>query len=430
MKRDLVVVGGGVAGLAAAAELGAGGHRVVLVEARDRLGGRIDTQRLAGWPAPFEAGAEFVHGTMADVHRLLPRGAARAVPDRHESGEPGRPHPVDEAFKAAVELVGSLPPSPPRSFDEAVRGRALPPEVRRLARSYVEGFNAADARRVSVASLVQQARAAEQVEGDKLFRVPAGYDQLTQRLAARCAQRGVVVRTSTRVRAVRWRRGEVTLQVAGPIGPLPDVHAHAAVVTVPLGVLKGGTLSFIPALPPTKRAAVAGMAMGSVTKVVMRFHAMPGPLVRRVFLHQPGAAIPTFWTLSPSDAAIVVGWASGPASDALAGLPPPQQLRRAVRDLAHALKTPVATLAEALAGYRTFDWGRDPLNGGAYSWVPVGAEDAMEALAAPVEDTLYFAGEATESTGHQATVHGALRTGWRVAGEIRGTTALRGRRAR
>jgi monoamine oxidase len=116
---------------------------------------------------------------------------------------------------------------------------------------------------------------------------------------------------------------------------------------------------------------------------------------------------------------VVVGWAAGPAADAIAGMPTPTVLRRGLAALARGLGTRERALAEALAGHRLYAWGRDPFARGAYTWIPAGAEDAPARLAAPVADTIFFAGEATEARGHLATVHGALRSGVRAADEIR-----------
>jgi monoamine oxidase len=208
----------------------------------------------------------------------------------------------------------------------------------------------------------------------------------------------------------------------GPLGALAPIVARAAVVTVPLGVLRAragepGHLRFRPTLPSAKRSAIDGLAMGAVMKLVLRFRALPPPLDRDdvVFVHAPRAPMPTWWKLTPIDAPVLVGWAGGPAADALARLAPEAALRRAIDALARAVRVP--DLGERVAAQRTFDWRHDPFARGAYAWVPAGAEGAPATLAEPVDETLFFAGEAT-NLPEIGTVHGALRSGERAAREL------------
>jgi hypothetical protein len=185
-------------------------------------------------------------------------------------------------------------------FDDVLRGRAglrLSPPARELARRFVEGFNAADARRVSTAGLRLQTEASEEEGGDRLFRVRDGYDLLPESLArafARAGARADGLRLGWAVTEVRWRAAAVEVRARGTCGGvLPPLRARAALVTVPLGVLKArpnatGAIAFEPALPPAKRAAIARLAMGRVVKVVVRLREAlgAGPLVR-----VPGATL-------------------------------------------------------------------------------------------------------------------------------------------
>src|ERR1700733_7311292 len=155
---DAVVLGAGVAGLAAARMLAEAGRRVALLEARDRVGGRIHTVQSVQGDLPVELGAEFVHGLPAELIDLvdeagltrfeldgdsrcagLSRGVVRLGPcdDQYEG---------DKLFEALSR--GQLTPnSRDLSFSEFVSQRKVRPEVAALAANYVEGFNAADADR-------------------------------------------------------------------------------------------------------------------------------------------------------------------------------------------------------------------------------------------------------------------------------------------
>jgi monoamine oxidase len=200
--------------------------------------------------------------------------------------------------------------------------------------------------------------------------------------------------------------------------PLAPVLARQAVITLPLGVLAAGDVRFAPALPPDKRAAIARLRVGPVTKVVLRFRR--DPLTRLPFrptlLHAPATPVPTWWPPHPAHP-VLVGWAAGPRADGLHDLDDAARVRRALGSLASTLGVTPAALAADLDAYRVFDWQRDPLARGAYAYVSPGATDAPAVLARPVEDTLFFAGEATDLE-EMGTVHGALASGRRAAAEV------------
>jgi monoamine oxidase len=430
-RWDVVVVGAGVAGLEAAGALGEAGRRVLVLEARDRPGGRVDTRHDAGWPHPFEAGAEFVHGRPPALVRLVRRAGARLVeqPQHHGEGDGRQLRPADRVWQQAMELLEGLPQSPPDlSYEQLSAGagwrRRAPARVQRLARAFIEGFNAAPADRISAVSLGRQTAASAEIDGDRLFRVSGGYQRIIETLVARVRRSGGELRLGATVERIAWRRGAVELAARGALGvSLGTMHARAALVTLPVGVLRTGRPRFVPRLPQPKRAAIAALRMGPVVRILLCFRQLPRPMARRglTFLHVPGAAVPTFWRASPQDApaqaAVIVGWAAGPAR---ARLPAGDEarVRAALSSLARGLGLSRAALAAELAGWRSYDWQRDPLAGGAYTFAPPGALDAPAQLAAPVDDTLYFAGEATHTAGASGTVHGALETGTRAAREL------------
>jgi monoamine oxidase len=422
---DVLIIGAGAAGLAAAARLRRAGRRVVVLEARERTGGRVDTHRPEGWPGPVEGGAEFEHGLppVTEALRKRARLRARDLGQRHWERQRRGPRRGDRDWAAAQELLEQLYQAAAerdRTFTEMMRDprwrRRAPAAVWALARSYVEGFNAAPADRVSVRSLAVQAEAAERVHADRLRRFDDGYDRVLAPLA-----RGLDVRLGARVRVVRWRPGHVRVDAVGPTGaPLPPLSARQAVITLPVAVLAAGDVRFAPALPAAKGAAIGRIGVGPVIKVVLRFRRDPLRALpfRPTLLHAPGAPVPTWWPPHPEHP-VVVGWAAGPRAVALEPLADDARVRRALASVAAALGTTTGALAAELDGYRVFDWQRDPFAQGAYSYVLAGAIDAPDALAAPVADTLFFAGEAT-NLPDMGTVHGALESGARAATESLG----------
>jgi monoamine oxidase len=114
----------------------------------------------------------------------------------------------------------------------------------------------------------------------------------------------------------------------------------------------------------------------------------------------------------------LTAWSGGPAADRFKGLDTHAIAHIACGDLARIFGLSEKDVLDELVGHESHDWQRDPLSLGAYSWVPVGAVDASAKMAVPVEGTLFFAGEHTDTTGHWGTVHGALRSGMRAASQV------------
>lgn len=197
MKTDVLVLGAGVAGLAAARELERRGVEVRVLEARDRLGGRVHTLRDASWPHPIELGAEFGHGLPRKLHypwRLRLRGAD----GEHWALVEGRRARADDAFEQAMELMAQMK-GHETTADAFLREHA-DAETSRFVRSFIEGFFAADPRTVSTGFLARENEGSEEVSGDRLFRPTAGYDLLPRRLAE-----GLTVHQSTVINQVPGR---------------------------------------------------------------------------------------------------------------------------------------------------------------------------------------------------------------------------------
>jgi monoamine oxidase len=436
---DVIVLGAGVAGLEAARLLSGRGLAVLVLEARPRVGGRIETHRLTGWPGPLEAGAEFVHGRPPALLAAL-RAAKAPVAElapRHDLVRAGRVRRAGAPWHRAFQILDRLPDED-ISFSEALRRPSAAPRPSRetieMLTGYVEGFNAADGERISVRGLHRQSRASEEDEGDRLFRLPGGYDALPLDLGLRASRAGAQLRLSTVVTRLSWTKDGVRVRArAAFAGMKSDLRARAAVVTLPLGVLQArppalGAIAFSPPLPSDKRRAITRLAMGNVVKLLVLFrdHLGQGAWKRLPadagFLHAPGAAIPTWWVPRPQPARSLVGWCAGPnaarflrsgrgGSDEVTAL-----VRRAAAGLAEALGLPAETVLGQIEDARLYDWAADPYARGAYSWIPVGGLNAPATLAAPL-DSLFFAGEATDAD-RPGTVHGALASGARAARDV------------
>ncbi len=149
--------------------------------------------------------------------------------------------------------------------------------------------------------------------------------------------------------------------------------------------------------------------------MVLQFHDRPWALAheRMHFLFAQGEHPPTYWTTAPRPSPLLTCWAGGPRALQTPNAPTLQSAAHA--SLARIFGRP---LEPGLVAAHFHDWMADPFSRGAYSWAPAGAAEAASTLASPVEQTLFFAGEHTDTTGHPGTVHGALRSGLRAAQQV------------
>ncbi len=381
-----------------------------MLEARSRIGGRCLTLRHPSLEAPVELGAEFIHGRPQATLSLLRKARTRAVESTRTQRMlwNGRLVPVD-AFASARQAVQREVGSRDRSFASFLADQRLPARTRMLATMMVQGFDAADPRQVSARDIAEEWGA--EAIGASQARPGGGYGPLLEKLAGS----GARLQLQTAVREVRWRRGRV--EVGGTFQGQPfRASAKRAIVTLPLGVLQSGAVRFFPALNE-KKLALAKLASGPVVRVALvfasRFWEKRFPDV--AFFHSPTAPFPTFWTPLPMRAPLLTAWAGGPKAVHLAG--------RGPQALVHlALQTVEGVLQQdgSLAAAYVQDWRADPYARGGYSYVKVNGEGAREQLAAPLEATLFFAGEATNTEGESGTVGGALQSGERAAREALG----------
>jgi len=255
-----------------------------------------------------------------------------------------------------------------------------------------------------------------------------GYDGVPQALLARIPTDRGPVHLETIATQVHWTPDAVTVHARGPLGVARGpFSARRLVVALPLGVVEAppGDPAAVRFTPPLtdKEDALRWLEMGDVVKVVFAFkerfweRRFPFP-AELGFLTTDDEPFRAWWTGYPVVAPVLVAWAGGPAADALIGLTIAERTDRALSSLAHVFREPRAVVDRQLVASDTHDWAADPFARGAYSYVRVGGIQAQARLARPVESTLFFAGEATELAGHQATVHGALFTGQWAADEV------------
>jgi monoamine oxidase len=304
------------------------------------------------------------------------------------------------------------PRAPDCSFEEFLDRQKLDARTRQLMLAFVQGFDAARPERISAHALLKAERSAEKMEGDAQARVHEGYSALVQFFEKEIRSRGGALVPNALVRRVRWKSGAVEIIVhrAGSEEMFP---AEAALVTLPIGVWKAREVLFQPELAKKQKAADE-LQFGNVLKITLVFRKQWWPKGDFGFIQTPKERIPVWW--SDPRGPILTGWVGGPKADALQAQSPAQ-----LETLALAILRKIfgaASLRKQLVASHCYNWAKDPHIRGAYSYIPVNGLELPKLLGAPVEDTLFFAGEATVTDAQMGTVFGALESGLRAAREI------------
>lgn len=396
---DVAIVGAGAAGLAAAHALRREGVSFVLLEARERIGGRAFTDRSLG--APFDAGAHYIHWQDRNPWRGIAADLGIALTD--EAG--GGMHafrdgvPISDAERrrrrGAYDRIEPLlePHGADRSFAEAVRGEA--PELADAARG------------LSLFTLGEEPDGVSIADYDQLWagdnRVAAGgYGALVARYGA-----DLPVELATPARRLRYGDGRVEIETERG-----TLRSAAAIVTLPVGVLQANALRFEPDLPDTTADALAGLHMGALTKVALRVdRAKLGPIEAATFVHtETGGAIIAFDVFADGTD-LVLAHLGGERARSLCEAGERAAVDAVTASLSHMLggRAAAATSAGRLAG-----WWSDPYARGSYSLARPGRLAAREALRTPIGGRVFIAGEASAGGGAM-TVGGATLDGQRAA---------------
>jgi monoamine oxidase len=419
---DVLVIGAGIAGLAAAQHVVGSGRSCAVLEARDRVGGRIWTSGT--WSdVPVDLGASWVHGTDSnpvydEINRLgiattvFDVGSFEGAGSAEYYAPDGTPLDADQsdariaAVVAALERTAGDDGAGRTSMRAALdtlpaglREQAREPEVAAALTDYAADFGATPAD-LALSALDED----DSYDGQQMV-LPGGYGQLTQRLADE-----LPVRLSTRVTAVSLRdRDHVVVETDSG-----QWRASKVIVTVPLGVLKSGAIRFDPPLPATHATAIQRLGMGRYEKLVLLFDTAFWDDVDQIqVLGRPGEPFTGWYNLNRmAGRPALMSLSGGTAAAKADGLTLPQKTAAAADQLARIYGDRFRPPVDAQAS----NWWDDEFSRGSYSFTAVGSgESDREALAEPIDDRLWLAGEASHPTFH-STVHGGWLSG-RAAAE-------------
>ncbi len=390
VKFDTLIIGAGVAGLTAARELRAKGQKVLILEARERIGGRVETDTTT-FSKPFDVGAHWLHQDEPGQNPLARWAEKNGIVHLPETSQQqtwpeGQGSALKAQMKKQEELWLDSQGDRPLSELPSVKGRWAS-EARHQLSALSLGVELQQASSQDFRSMVGES-------ADRT--VPAGMAAIVDKLAE-----GSEVRLNAPVSAVEW--GSKGCWVTTPQGRL---EADRVLVTLPVGVLKKGKVAFAPALPEWKQKAISHLDMGNLKKVALEF--APGSLAKAQsdsFLQIEGEK--SLFCLRPEGTDMVVALAGGPFSAQFT-------TREAVAQLD---KVYGPGLADKLVASRETNWERDPWAEGSYSAARPGHYQARAQLAKPVEDRLYFAGEACHKEW-ATTVAGAYLSGQQAARQI------------
>jgi monoamine oxidase len=412
-RAKVIVIGAGISGLSAARLLADAGHEVEVIEAQNRIGGRLLTLRTLS--APIDLGANWIHGVNGNPVSALARdaNARMAVTDSdntavYRSG--GRPV-VDSALDAAEaryagvlkRIDDELEKSADVSLAAALRGRDAAilsdPLLAYVLTNETESDIGASADAISAYWFDEDSA----FPGEEAI-LPQGYDAVLAPLA-----KGLNIRLGTPVRRIVRQQGKVQVQLDGG-----TPEADFVICSVPLGVLKAGWVTFDPPLPREQAEAIERIGFGDVVRTAIEFSALHWP----ADLHFLGyvSAERGRWAqalnLKPfTGRNILTVTASGPYTAKAAALPP-DALKK---DVVAALSDMLGKALPEPIGFVSKAWGADEFTRGAYSVTAPGTlPQYFDVLAQPIDGRLFLTGEHTDFAYH-GTVHGALLAGRRSA---------------
>ncbi|HYK57346.1 MAG TPA: NAD(P)/FAD-dependent oxidoreductase, partial [Flavisolibacter sp.] len=353
-RFDVIIVGAGASGLMAAWELVQTGKKVAVLEARDRIGGRIHTITDKNFSIPIELGAEFVHGNLEHTQLLLKKAGAASVKtngdiwQKENSGFQKQEDFIEDYSRLEKKFKGLKQDMPVAQFIKEYLQGAEYEELRTTLQNYVEGYYAADMNKASTMALCQELTTSDDVQ----YRIEGGYKTIVDYLYRETEQKGCFFFLSRTVRQVLWKESGTEV-----ITDQEAFHGRKVLITVPLGVLQSEQINFSPSVDEKIKAAKS-LGFGPVIKLVMQFEkpfwenkdfTENKDMSDLGFLFSKDI-VPTWWTQYPKHDALLTGWLAGPHAEAVKNHTTQEILNKALDSLCAIFSIDQSYLKQILKG--------------------------------------------------------------------------------
>ena len=426
-NADVIIIGAGAAGLMATYELSKAGKQVTVLEARDRVGGRMYTLND---DLHTELGAEFVHGDLPVTLQLLKKANIESEPASGEMwhSRDGKFLKNEEQFEHWDLLMEKL-----SQLEKDISiGDFLQQEfgddqynvLRAWVTRFVSGYDTADPFKASAFAL---RREWQSEDDDTQHRVKGGYGKMINYLVNASEQNGAQFYLNTIAKHIHWTHGQVEVITSGN----ESFKAKQLIIALPLGVLKtdpsemaGITVS--PSVSACKEA-INQIGFGAVVKVLLQFktafwedQSITGVDLSDMGFILSGEAIPTWWTQHPVSSTLLTGWLGGPPAERKKNMSNDELLEEGLQSVSRIFKIDLNKLKNDLVASNVVNWTTDPFTLGSYAYDMVESAEARKVLNTPIDHTIYFAGEYLYDGPAMGTVEAALTSGLETAEKLNG----------
>ena len=425
---DVLIIGAGAAGLMAAYRLSESGKKVIVLEARNRTGGRIHTISHESFFKHAELGAEFIHGNLPVTLNLLKEAnikysAASGEMVRYDKGKFINHEGFIENWDLLLKKLNELE----QDTDIAnFLQTHFPGEeyigLRDGVSKYVAGYDTADPNKASAFALRNEWN---NEDDNAQHRLDDGYCSMITYLANKCKENGGSVYLNSAVTQIDWKQALVKVTIV-----TGEVYtAEKVIIALPLGVLQAdrnekGAIEFHPPIKEQSQA-INNLGFGAIIKFLLEFKdafwenndtkKLAGKSLKDMAFLISDENIPTWWTQYPKHSTLLTGWLAGPRAKEKISNTNDELLQQALQSLSNLFKLSVDDLRAKLIASSIMNWTAEPFTRGSYSYDTVAAPEARKVLDGGVENTLFFAGEYLYEGPAMGTVEAALTSGQNVA---------------
>jgi len=423
---DIIVIGAGVAGLMAARLLAKAGKQVVVLEARNRTGGRIHSIDDASFFKGAELGAEFVHGDLPVTLALLDEAG---IGHRHAGGEMwhyknGKFSKGDEQIEGWDDLMKNLIKLRQDTSISDFLNKYFPDEKYQLLKKsvlkFVAGYDTADPDKASAFALREEWM--NEDDGAQ-HRVDGGYCRMISYLSNEIKTAGGEIYLNSSVKSIDWSNKSVKVITHGG----ECYEADKVLLALPLGVLQlsaqdVGHISVSPAIDEHTEA-LQQIGFGAIIKILFKFdkpfwEQVDGVDIRNMAFLLTEEKVPTWWTQVPDLEPVLTGWLGGGPAKVLEHATEDELFDMAIASLSNIFNVDIVELKDRLIARYIVNWTADPYTRGSYAYDTVTSAQARAVLSSPVGETIYFAGEYLYQGPSMGTVEAALTSGKNAAESI------------